>query len=257
MRVIGNINDNKPKKTNKKLKIKYLWQLAEKDKPKKRVIGIWSDTHFPFTVEGYLEFVIETFVRYGVSDIVCDGDMVDNHSLSRHDSHPEAVGTVTEKELSQALVDKYVEVFPVVKYVLGNHCRIPQRQAATLGLPEGYLKSFSELWNLPDEWDVAEKHIINKVMYTHGTGSGGKDGAINAAIRNRMSTVIGHSHAYAGIKFNNNGLDTIFGMNVGCGVDNDTYAMAYGKDYPNKPVISCGIVFDNCNGMVVVMKGEK
>ena len=252
-------NKIEPKKS--KIRVKrnenYLWQLDEKDKPKQRVVGVFSDTHFPFTIKGYLKFIIEAFVQYGVTDIVCNGDMIDNHSLSRHGSHPDAVGALTEKDLSQKLVNEYVSIFPVVKYVLGNHDRIPQRQAASLGLPEGYLKSFSELWNLPDTWDVKEKHIINGVVYTHGTGNGGKDGAINGAIRNRMSTVIGHSHAYAGVKYNNNGVDTIFGMNVGSGVDNDTYAMVYGKDYPNKPVISCGVVFDRMNGMVIIMKGVK
>ena len=33
-------------------------------------------------------------------------------------------------------------------------------------------------------------------------------------------------------------------MAVGCGVDNKTMAMAYGKNFKNKPIISCGIVVD-------------
>jgi len=236
------------KKTlKKKTKVKKLKSKSN------RVVGVFSDTHLPFMKEGYIEFVVETFKKYGVTDVVLNGDMVDNHALSRFNSHPEAVGPITEKDLAQKVINKLVKLFPNVYYVLGNHDLIPMRQAATLGLPETLVKSFAQLWDLPDTWIIAERHIIDDVIYTHGTGSGGKDGAINAAIRNRMSTVIGHSHAYAGIKYNNNGLDTIFGMNCGSGVDNDTYAMTYGKDYPNKPIISCGIIFSNTNGMVVVM----
>ena len=251
-RIVGNIND--VKKHKHKVYKDRLWTLDEKDKPKKRVVGVIGDQHFPFVKDKYIDFLVETFIKYNVTDIVNIGDMIDNHALSRHDTHPEAVGTLTEKDMSQVLVDRMVALFPTVYYCLGNHCKIGHRQAASLGLPESYLKSFSELWSLPESWNIRERHIINNVVYTHGTGNGGKDGALNGAIKNRMSTVIGHSHAYAGIKYNNNDVDTIFGMNVGCGVDNDTYAMAYGRDYPNKPVISCGIVFDKSNGMVVVMK---
>jgi hypothetical protein len=38
--------------------------------------------------------------------------------------------------------------------------------------------------------------------------------------------------------------DMIFGMNVGCGVDVDAYAMAYGKVYSKKPTLGCGVVID-------------
>ena len=31
-------------------------------------------------------------------------------------------------------------------------------------------------------------------------------------------------------------------MNVGCGVDNDHMAFAYGKQFPTKPMLGCGIV---------------
>lgn len=250
----GNINDNNKERKPRAPSIsKYLWQKPENKKPKNRIVGVIGDSHFPFNDSRYIPFLIETFEKFGVTDVVHIGDMVDNHSLSRHNTHPDAVGNITEKELAQELVDELVDVFPYLHYCLGNHCKIPQRQAATLGLSSMYLKSFSELWNLPETWSVKEKHIIDGVVYTHGTGNGGKDGALNGAIKNRMSTVIGHAHSYAGIKYQSNGVDTIFGMNVGCGIDQDTYAMAYGKDYPNKPVLSCGIVFDDKNGMVVVM----
>jgi hypothetical protein len=38
--------------------------------------------------------------------------------------------------------------------------------------------------------------------------------------------------------------DTLFGMNVGAALDPDTYAAAYAKDMPKKPVVNCGVVLE-------------
>jgi hypothetical protein len=45
----------------------------------------------------------------------------------------------------------------------------------------------------------------------------------------------------------------IFGMNVGCGVDVKAYAMAYGKVYPKKPTLGCGIVIDGKIALFIPM----
>jgi len=42
----------------------------------------------------------------------------------------------------------------------------------------------------------------------------------------------------------NNGEDTIFGMNVGAGVDANHLALSYGRYSLKKPVFSCGVVRD-------------
>jgi hypothetical protein len=36
----------------------------------------------------------------------------------------------------------------------------------------------------------------------------------------------------------------VFGMQVGCGIDHESYAMAYAK-YGKKPAIGCGVVLNN------------
>jgi hypothetical protein len=38
-------------------------------------------------------------------------------------------------------------------------------------------------------------------------------------------------------------------MDVGCGIDNDTYSMAYGKPFAQKPVLGCGLV---CGGLYAI-----
>lgn len=211
------------------------------DKP----IGVFSDPHIPFNHPNYLQFCIDTFKKHGVGQVVCCGDLVDNHALSRFDKEPCAKGAYDELDMSITEVAKFVKAFPKVKMLKGNHDDIPIRQAKTVGIGERYLKSYSELLHIPKTWEIADEIIINDVLYKHGINCLGKDGAINSAIQERMSTVIGHSHAFAGCKYSANKRDIIFGMNVGCGIDIDAYAFAYGKYDKNRPILGCGIVYSS------------
>jgi len=36
----------------------------------------------------------------------------------------------------------------------------------------------------------------------------------------------------------------VWGLAVGCGVDNDQMAFAYGKNFARKPIVACGVVID-------------
>lgn len=228
-----------------------LWLLEEDKKPLDRVVGVFSDTHFPFVHENYLEFIIDTFTQYGVTDIICTGDLVDNHAISRHQTETMAMGGLTEFQMAYQCVRDYIEAFPKLKLCLGNHDLIPQRQAATLNLGDNFVKSFSEVWQLPKEWEVGDTFVFDNVLYNH-YGSG-KDGAINRALNERMSTVTGHTHSWANVKYSANERDIIFGMNVGCGIDNEAYAFAYGKNARYKPNLACGIVKSSSEAYVIPM----
>ena len=219
-------------------------------------VGVFSDPHIPFNHPNYLQFCIDTFKKFGVGQVVCCGDLVDHHAISRFQSEPCAKGAYDELDMSIAEVSKYVKAFPKVRMCKGNHDAIPARQAATVGIGERYLKSYSELLHLPKTWEIADEFIINDVLYKHGINCMGKDGAINSAIQERMSTVIGHSHAFGGCKYSANKRDIIFGLNVGCGISIDAYAFAYGKYDKNRPTLGCGIVFDSGNAIFVPMGKE-
>lgn len=134
-----------------------------------------------------------------------------------------------------------------------NHDAIPSRQLADLGMPSFYLRSYKDLWNLPKAWDIDVEFIIDNVLYFHGIGSMGKDGALNSALYNRMSTVQGHAHSFLGCKYSANNRDLVFGMNVGCGVDNDSYAMEYGKHFVKKPTLGCGVVYSSKEAYAIPM----
>lgn len=73
-------------------------------------------------------------------------------------------------------------------------------------------------------------------------GYSGKHGHINAAIENRQSIVMGHLHSNAGVWWSANENDIIFALAVGCGIDRNTYAFRYGRDFKRKPILGCGVV---------------
>lgn len=215
-------------------------------------VGIIGDTHEPFCHPDYRDFCYEVFDRFGVSQIIHIGDEVDNHALSYHENSTEAYDVLRESELAQEQMNKWYETFPDVKVCVGNHSALPFRKATSTGIPKRFLKTYEEIWEAPKGWKWQLQWEVDEVLYEHGTGSSGVSGARNRAIANRQSTVMGHSHSFAGVSYMASRSDIIFGMNVGCGIDVDAYAFAYGTQFPKKPTLSCGIVLDSGETAVVI-----
>ncbi len=145
-------------------------------------------------------------------------------------------------EAADKILKRWFKAFPEVYLTRGNHDCLVDRKAKTVGLPKRCFKPYRDIWGLPDGWEDNFKFIIDDVLYKHGTGSSGKLAHMSQAIANRMSTVIGHLPAWAGIAYIASDKDCIFGMNVGCGVHASALAFAYGKDFPQKPIVSCATV---------------
>lgn len=223
---------------------------------KQEVVGIIGDTHFPFAHPNYLTFLQDTFKKHGVTKIIHIGDMCDNHAISRWQSEADADSANMEFKLAMNDVEQYSKVFPEVTLLLGNHCRIPERQAATLGIPAQFLKGTKELWNLPDKWTVDEQVIIDNVLYDHGINAMGINGAINKATTSMMSCVIGHSHGFGGCQYRSNARSLIFGLNVGCGISINQYAFRYGKYNRNRETLGCGIVYSSAEAYFIPMGAQ-
>lgn len=221
-----------------------------------QAVGVIGDAHCPFNHPNYLQFCIDTFKKHRVKQIVCIGDLVDNHAISRHPTEPNAHGAYAELDSALTEVQKFVKAFPHVKMCKGNHDEIPKRQAATIGIGDRYLKSYHDLWGLPKTWEIADEFIIDDVLYKHGINCGGKDGALNTAIQEQMSTVIGHMHSFGGCKYAANKREIIFGLNVGCGIDISRYAFAYSRHTKYRPTLGCGIVYSPNEAYFVPMGAE-
>lgn len=200
------------------------------------------DLHIPFEHRNALDFCKRIYRDLKCSEVVFIGDLVDNHALSYHEHDPNGRSPGDEIELAIKKCQPWYKSFPVAKFCRGNHDSLVDRKGRTVGLPERAFRQFRDIWELPKGWDDQWEHIIDGVKYEHGTGYSGKMGHIQAAVDNRMSTVIGHLHSHAGVNYVANNVDLIFGMNVGCLIDRKSYAFTYGKDFRHKPILSCGVV---------------
>lgn len=216
-------------------------------------IMVIGDTHIPFEHPNYLQFCKDVKEKYGCKTVVHVGDLADNHYPSRHNTEVDAYGGEDEYNKTYNGIQKWIEAFPEVYYCIGNHDKIPERQAAVLGLGKGFIKSFREQWDIPHGWKCGTEHIIGNVLFTHGINCLGKNGSLNLAIQERMSSVIGHAHSVFGVSYNANPRDIIFGLSVGCGIDVKSYAMRYGKHYKLKPILGCGVVLSPTEAYSVPM----
>jgi len=208
---------------------------------KNEVVGIIGDTHFPYSRKGYLEFCRDKFLEQGVTCICQIGDLIDNHCWSRFDSDPYSIDGITEYEKAYEDVQVFKEIFKDFDkkfIVLGNHDRIPVRQLTTLGLPSFLMKSFKELFGL-DDWEICTSKTIDGTEYRHGEKC---TATLLTAQRMRKNLVCGHSHSKADIQTHANWDSLIWGMHVGCGVDDKKLAFSYAKDEVHKSVISCATV---------------
>lgn len=206
-------------------------------------VGSVGDIHLPFVHPAYMEFCYDVFSAWKVDHIHFAGDIVDNHALGFWDIDPNGLSSETESAEAAKMLKRWVRRFPTATVAIGNHDERHFRKARAAGIPDKFMKGYAEIWGTP-KWKWEMSHVLDGVLYEHGTGTSGIDGAMRRAMQKRCSLVMGHIHSWAGVKFNANDFNRIFGLNVGCGIDIDQYAFAYGKPFPVRPVLGCGIVVD-------------
>jgi len=227
---------------NKGIKI---WQLPPNERPKGiKVVGVIPDLHVPFHNKKALDFLVKSFVTRGVTDIVCIGDFFDNYWRSKkYIKNYNIIGPSEEYKASIKTLRLFEQEFPYVSYVIGNHdIRLTATQND--GFVEDFIPTFRETFNLLDTWDIANQFIIDGVCYIHGNGVSGQNAAMTMLRTKRMSTVIGHTHSFAGVVFSDNGIETNFALNCGCLVDMKAPVFDYGLNNREKPVLGCGIVYN-------------
>ena len=215
--------------------------------------GVFSDTHIPFHHPNYLEFLKDTFAEWGVDEIVCLGDLIDNHAISRFQSEPCADGAYLELEKARKAVKELTETFPNVKMCRGNHDDIAYRQAATLGIGEIFIKPFRDIYGLPMTWELEDEYVLDNVLYTHGTGRSGKHSTYNIAIDERMSVCSGHTHSNGGVQYIANKNDTIFALNTGWLGDDEAYAFNYSRHARHRGTEGAGIVISSDEAYFIPM----
>ena len=229
------------------------WSLIDKyrhyknQKGKDSNVLVIGDLHEPFCLDGYLEFCLNTYYHYKCTDVIFIGDIIDNHYSSYHETDADGLGGADELELAISKIAKWYKAFPIAKVIIGNHDRMIMRKAQTSSIPSKWIKSYQDVLEVP-QWEFLERYVLDDVQYIHGEA-----GTARTKCRaDMMNTVQGHLHTqcytenYVGAKYR------IYGMQIGCGIDFKSYAMAYAKA-GKKPAIACGVILNNGKTPINVM----
>jgi hypothetical protein len=222
-----------------------------------RPILIIPDMHAPYNHPEALEFLAWVQEWRGCREKVASvGDAWDFHSMSFHQSEPEAVGPEEEYQRIRDFSDELTAVFPEGEIVLGNHCDIPKRKMKELGLATSMLKNPNDLYNMPDTWQIHPLYFVLEpdtwdVLVEHGIGSSGRYGCANTSKEKRCSYVQGHTHSNAAVIYSQNYKNTTFGLNVGCLIDSSSFAFKYAKHTTRKGNLGCGVVYSGSHAEFV------
>jgi len=214
---------------------------------KERRILVIGDIHAPFELEGYFEFCKETYANYNCNQVIFIGDIIDNHYSSFHSTDPDGLGGGNELALAIKDVQKWAKEFPVADVLIGNHDRIIMRKAFDSAIPKQWIKSYNDV--LGTNWNWTERVVYDNIQYVHGEGGTARTKAKN----DMQSTVQGHIHTQAYTEWMVGRNFRVFGMQVGCGVDGNSYAAAYAKNF-KKQAIGCGVIIGADTAINCLMK---
>lgn len=208
-----------------------------------RILAI-SDLQIPYEHRDALDFTKAVHDVYDCNRVVCVGDEVDQHCVGRFDPDPDAKSAGPELKLAVKRLRKWYEAFPRVDVCTSNHTQRVYKTAFHAGIPEAYLKPVSDWLEAPDGWVWKDNFVYNGIRFEHGDAQGGMYAARNLAIRNRMSTVIGHHHSHGAVFYIANDSEMIFGMNTGCLIDITGAAFKYAKLSTFKPTLGLGMILE-------------
>lgn len=214
------------------------------------VIG---DTHIPWCHKDYLKFILDAKKTLKPDVIIHIGDEWDQCALSRFDKDPDAPGATDEYLMALEYSKPWYKALPNVQLVESNHGMRPFKAAERAGIPRRYLKDYKAFTEAPEGWKWYKEIILDKVLYFHGEGFSGEKGAYNAAMKHRMPVVIGHIHTHGGVLYNRSRQNQIFGLNVGCGIDEFAVSFKYAKGQASRPTLGCGFVEDGKKALFIPM----
>jgi predicted phosphodiesterase len=218
-----------------------------------RRILVIGDTHFPFQHPNFFKDLKHHLTTFKPDTVVHMGDMADIHSISRHEPDPECPDPMTEIAQANTCVRNMVKLIgkKVRVYVcLGNHDSRIEKMAARNGIPRAFLKNWRDLFCLPTSWQVAFEHHIDGISFLHGKSPvRGK-----TTLAYGCNTVQGHFHSKLGIEYHQGPRRMLWSAFSGGSVDDDSLAMAYGRNNLEKGAYGFLLIED---GIPRIVPGTK
>jgi len=200
-----------------------------------------GDLHAPFILDGYLDFNVDLQRKYNCGTIILAGDIIDSHSWSFHEHNVDGFSVRDELTAAIGQLKQWYKAFPNATVLFGNHDLLISRKASAYGLSQIFLRYFGDIVEAPKTWNFVHELYKDNVLYVHGS----QGNAIDRATSIRHSVAQGHLHSQAFVQWSVSEIDSIFGLQVGCGIDRKAYAFEYAKDVPKKPIISSGVILES------------
>ena len=214
---------------------------------KERRILVIGDLHTPFDLDGYLDHCVETYENNNCNQVIFIGDVIDNHYSSYHETDADGMGGGEELERAIKRLRPFYKAFPKADVIIGNHDRMVMRKAQTSAVPKKWIRDYKDVLEVP-KWNFVDRVVYDDVQYIHGEAGTAR----TKAKADMMSTVQGHLHTQAYCEWLVGANFKVFAMQVGCGIDHNSYAMAYAKR-GKKPAIGCGVVLGGHTAFNVMM----
>ena len=235
-------------------------QGNEEDVDNSVILNI-PDQHAPYHHPDSIAFLADVAARIRPTRVVNLGDETDGHALSMHDSDPSLDSAGPELYKARMFINDLASVFPVMDVCHSNHGSLIYRRAFKSGIPAEYIKSYREIL-FPDGggdgWEWKERINVklpngDNLIYQHQSAGP----TIANAAHEGAHIIEGHQHGQFEIQYRQSVNKRYWALISGCLIDADAYAFAYGKLFPNKPVIGCSAVIDGAPLLIAMPQNRK
>jgi len=171
----------------------------------KRLLVV-SDLHVPYHNVPAITAAVDYAIRFKVDSVLINGDLVDEHSLSKFLVDPRKRNFRQEIETTNLLLDEFQKALPSAKFFFkaGNHderleAYLMRKAPELLGFEEYKLSNLLKLYARGIEC-VEDKHVIyaGKLVILHGHEVNMKGTTVNPArtlfLKIKKSGICGHLH---------------------------------------------------------------
>lgn len=205
-----------------------------------------SDLHIPYHHKDALAFLQHLKDKYNPTRIICLGDELDKHALSYHDSDPDLPSAGDELQEALPTVDKLFQMFPEMDVIESNHGSLVWRKTKTHGIPRHYIKSYNDVLGVDEGWkwhfDLTIQLPNGQYCYFH---HGKTTDVTKLSQQMGMNAVQGHYHEKFKAEYWGNPTGLYWGLQVGCLIDDDSYAFAYNNVNIKRPVMGTALIIDS------------
>jgi|TARA_E500000318_G_scaffold25044_1_gene25098 predicted phosphodiesterase len=210
---------------------------------------ILSDTHFPYQMPGYFEWIKKLRDKIKPTQVIHIGDLVDFHAISQHLHSAELPNIKYEIKDAIRCIKKLRKIFPAAMPIIyGNHDIRIQRLAEKSAIPNSFLRHINDILEIEKKWKwtwhdklIVELPNKTKVFFTHHF----KSNVVASAKELGMSYVAGHQHTLSQLTLISSPLALNFAMCVGCSINPKHEAFKYAKNYIKRPIISVGAIINS------------